>query len=93
MTVKITVVIPAGNVGSNIVRALKAIQKGTHQPDEILVVGGCSTDKTREYCQQFSITVIQNTKLHATSARRLGIENASHKTIAFTDSDCITSVD
>ena len=48
MTVKITVVIPAGNVGSNIVRALKAIQKGTHQPDEILVVGGWSTEKTSE---------------------------------------------
>jgi glycosyltransferase involved in cell wall biosynthesis len=93
MTGKITVVLPARNADSTIMQTLEAIKKGTSQPDEILVVDGCSTDRTREYCQQLSIPVIQNTKLHAASARRLGIENASHQIIAFTDSDCIPSAD
>lgn len=89
MTVKISVVIPARNAEKTIGQTLEAIQQGTRQPEEILVVDGCSTDKTRTISQQYDVTVIENLKLHAASARRLGTEKANNPFIAFTDSDCI----
>ncbi len=93
MTVKISVVIPARNAGKTIAKTLMSIQQGKRQPEEILVVDGCSTDNTREISLQHDVEVIENLKLHASSARRIGVEKANHPIIAFTDSDCIPAPD
>ena len=93
MKVKISVVIPARNSERFIAQTLTAICKGTRLADEVIVVDGCSTDRTRAISQTHDATVVENVKLHAASARRIGVETASSPIIAFTDSDCIPAPD
>ena len=89
MKVKVSVVIPARNSERFIAQTLTAIRKGTRRPEEVIVVDGCSTDRTRAISQAHGATVVQNVKLHTASARRIGVETAISPIIAFTGSDCI----
>ena len=91
--VKISVVIPARNSERTIAQTLIAIHQGMRPPEEVIVVDGCSTDHTRAISQAHSATVVENVKLHAASARRIGVETATSSIIAFTDSDCIPAPD
>jgi len=90
---KISVVIPARNSERFIAQTLTAIRKGTRRPEEVIVVDGCSTDRTRAISQAHGATVVQNVKLHTASARRIGVATAISPIIAFTDSDCIPAPD
>jgi len=91
--VKISVVIPARNSERTIAQTLTAIYQGVRPPEEIIVVDGCSKDRTKAISQTHGAIVVENVKLHAASARRLGVETASSPIIAFTDSDCIPAPD
>jgi len=72
---------------------LTAIHQGVRPPEEIIVVDGCSTDHTRAISQAHGATVVENVKVHAASARRMGVEAANSSIVAFTDSDCIPASD
>jgi len=93
MKAKISVVIPARNSERFIAQTLTAIYKGTRLPEEVIVVDGCSTDRTRAISQAHGATVVENVKMHAASARRIGVEAANSSIVAFTDSDCIPASD
>jgi glycosyltransferase involved in cell wall biosynthesis len=90
---KYSVVIPTLNSEAVMGRALKAILAGRQLPDEILVVDGCSTDKTVEIASSFPVRICSNPKVHAAAARNVGIEQAVGDVIVFTDSDCVPQPD
>jgi len=93
MAVKVTIVIPARNAEKTIAKTIVAIQENTYLPEQIIVVDGCSSDRTKDICLSFGVEVISNSKLHAASARNLGIENSKFPIVAFTDADCIPAKD
>jgi len=90
---RITVIIPTLNSEKVISRVLEALYTGDRQPDEAIVVDGCSHDKTIEKTRQFPVTVYFNPKIHAAAARNIGIQYAQGEIIAFTDSDCVPQAD
>lgn len=93
MGVDISVVIPARNSAALIGRTLAALSQGARVPAEILVVDGHSTDDTSEIAASHGAVVVQNARLHAAGARKLGVEAARCLVVAFTDSDCIPAPD
>jgi glycosyltransferase involved in cell wall biosynthesis len=90
---RISVVIPARNSEGTIAQTLAAIHQGTGLPEEVIVVDGCSTDRTKAISRAHGAIVIENVKMYAASARRMGVEAASSPIVAFTDSDCIPALD
>lgn len=65
---------------------------------EIIIVDGCSTDKTKEIVLSFqskykNIKLINNNGRTIASNRYKAVEEASYNFIAFTDADCIVSPD
>jgi glycosyltransferase involved in cell wall biosynthesis len=90
---RVSVVIPARNAERTLARTLIAIKQGTRIPEQVIVVDGCSTDRTGSIGQGHGAIVVENPKLHAASARRMGVELSSNPIIAFTDSDCVPASD
>ena len=90
---RITVVIPTLNSEPTIGRALEAIYGGDRLPDEVIIVDGCSRDKTIKIAQNFPVRVYPNPLVHAAAARNIGIQEAHSEVIAFTDSDCVPQAD
>lgn len=88
-----SIVIPTLNSETVIGRALKAVFAGQRLPDEVLVIDGCSTDKTIEIAGTFPVRTYPNPKVHAAAARNVGIERAEGDVIVFTDSDCVPQPD
>lgn len=91
MDVKISVVIPARNSEKFIAQTIRAIQNGTYQASQILVVDGNSTDRTASIAELLGVQVVKNEMLHAAGARKIGITEAYFPVVAFTNSDCIPS--
>jgi len=89
METEVSVVIPARNSAKFIDQTLTAIQNGSRQPAEILVIDGCSNDNTKAIAEEHNVTVFDNKKKHTSAGRRLGVEKAKGPVIAFTDADCI----
>lgn len=87
---QVSVIIPTFNSEKTIQRLLDAFKKDQVSCDyEILVIDGCSKDRTVEICQQYDVKVYNNPKIHAAAARNIGIENAKGEICAFIDSDCV----
>jgi len=84
---KISVVIPAYNEEEFLPLTIKSIHNLKRKPDEILVVDGDSTDKTREIARKLGVQVLKVEHRGIGYARQCGIEKASGDVIAFTDAD------
>lgn len=88
-----SVVIPARNSAKTLAATLAALQSGERQPDEILVVDGCSSDPTATIALCYGARVVDNPKRHVAAARQIGTEAARSEVVAFTDSDCRPAAD
>lgn len=88
-----SVVIPARNSARTLSITIESLLQAERQPDEILVIDGCSDDDTVAIAQRYDVRVILNKKKHVAAARQLGALNAAYEVIAFTDSDCQPAAD
>ena len=86
---KISVVIPAYNVGAHISRAIESVLAQTRQADEIIVVDDGSTDETATQVKKYGekVKYIYQENAGAGAARNTGIKAAQFAWIAFLDSD------
>ena len=84
----ITVIIPTYNRYEFLQRALLSVLAQSYKAKEIIVIDDGSTDKTSQILQAFpNIKYIYQDNSGVSSARNLGILNASCEWIAFLDSD------
>jgi len=81
---KVTVIIPTKNEAQTIEKAIKTIKK---YADELLIVDGHSTDKTREIAIKNKARVILDPGKGKGSGIRTGIKNAKHDILVFIDAD------
>jgi glycosyltransferase involved in cell wall biosynthesis len=84
----ITVVIPTYNRYELLKRALASVYSQIHMPNEVIVVDDGSTDNTSNIQKDFPhAKYIYQKNFGVSSARNLGIKNATKEWIAFLDSD------
>ncbi len=84
----LAVVIPAYNASSELHQCLSAIQAGTVQPDEIIVVDDGSTDDTRQVAVEFGATILSTGgRCGPAFARNLGAAKAVSDIVFFLDAD------
>ena len=84
----ISVIIPTYNRYELLKRALHSVYAQTYLPKEVLVVDDGSKDKTQDIKNDFpSIKYLYQNNSGVSSARNLGIQNASCEWLAFLDSD------
>ena len=90
----VSVIIPAYNSASTIIRALQSVATQTLAPQEIIVVDDASTDNTREIAANFASTssiplrlITQPTNSGPSAARNAGWDTATGDYIAFLDAD------
>ncbi len=86
---RVTVVIPAYNIGPYIARAIESVLSQKRPADEIIVVDDGSTDNTAEVVKKFipMIRYIYQTNAGAAAARNTAIKAAQYDWIAFLDGD------
>jgi glycosyltransferase involved in cell wall biosynthesis len=87
---EISVVIPALNEENSIRQLLEDVLGQTHQPAEIVITDGGSTDKTREIIEEFiaagaPVKLVRVTKSMPGRARNLAVIESRCEWIAFTD--------
>jgi GT2 family glycosyltransferase len=88
---KVTVVMPVRNNGSQVDATLESVFAQTRLPDEIVVADGCSTDDTVERIEAFGnrgvpIRVVRNESLFAGGGRNAATRAASHDLLVGMDS-------
>lgn len=89
---KVSIIIPAYNVGSFIERCLNSIDKQTYRNFEVLIVNDGSKDNTEEVATRFcytheNFTYIKKENGGVSSARNLGLDYATGDYVLFIDSD------
>jgi len=96
----VSVVVVAYNEERNIGECLDSLlrQQYTKGKYEIVVVDGCSKDRTAEIAESYAkshpfIRLIRNPGRTIPSNRNAGIRNSQYPYIAFTDADCICPPD
>lgn len=67
--------------------ALDSIAAQTHQPDQVVVVDGQSTDRTAQIAQARDVDYVMQPDLGLASARNLGLGHCTGDLIAFLDHD------
>ena len=80
----VTLVIPAKNEEQNIG---DAIDRAIPYCDELIVVDGHSTDRTRELAESFGARIVLDNKKGKGDAIRVGAESATHNIVVFMDAD------
>lgn len=90
---KVSVVIPAYNEEKYLSETLESVKRLTLPPDEILVIDGESTDRTRAVAQSLGARVVTVPHRGIGFARQRGLEEAKGDIIAFTDADTIVPRD
>ena len=88
----ISVIVPTYNCGEFINEAITSILDQTYQASEIIVIDDGSQDNTREIIESIKntkIRYIRQENAGVSSARNLGLANASGEYIAFLDADDI----
>jgi glycosyltransferase involved in cell wall biosynthesis len=60
---RVSVIIPARNEEGNLPHLLDSIRSQTYQPQEVIVVDDCSSDRTGEIAAGYGAKVIRNTEL------------------------------
>jgi glycosyltransferase involved in cell wall biosynthesis len=89
-TFKVSVVVPIRDEESTIGTLLECLSAQTRRPDEVVLVDGGSTDRTRVIVQDFmkkadGIRLISAGRAYPGEGRNAGIEKAEHEVIALTD--------
>lgn len=90
--VLVSVIIPVYNVESYLPECVESVRNQTHKLLEIILVDDGSTDNSGNLCDKYlekdeRIKVIHKLNGGLSSARNVGIQNASGEFIAFIDSD------
>ncbi len=87
--ISISVVIPAYNIGSLVVRAIDSVLAQTSAADEIIVVDDGSADDTAKYIKQYGdkLRYVYQSNAGLASARNAGIKVAASQWVAFLDGD------
>lgn len=88
--IRFSVVIPAYNAGSTIVKTIESALQQTHLPHEVIIVNDASTDNTEDLIESFGervkhIQLLQN--CGSAVARNKGLDVATGDYIAFLDAD------
>ena len=84
----ISVVLPAYNEERLIEKCLThLVQQDFHEPFEIIVVNGPSTDQTRKIAEKYADLVIDQTGIGIGQARYQGCKQAKGELLAITDAD------
>jgi len=86
---KVSVVIPAYNEEKFITKTIESIKALSFQPDEILIIDGGSTDKTKAVAEGLGARVVTVPHRGIGFARQCGLEKAIGDIIAFTDADSV----
>lgn len=94
----ISVIVPIYNVEKYLQRCVESIIAQTYKTIDILLIDDGSTDESGRICDKFSlldqrIRVFHKKNGGVSSARNLGIENASGEYICFVDSDDWLDID
>jgi Glycosyltransferases involved in cell wall biogenesis len=87
---KISVIVPAYNVGNYIGEAIQSVLNQTYKDFELLVVNDGSTDHTQDVINTFTdprIRAINQVNQGVSVARNVGIDNATGEYICFLDGD------
>ncbi len=87
MSTSISVLIPAYNEADRIATTLESVFAQTYPPHEVIVVDDGSTDATVEVAGAFPVRVLHKRNGGISSARNLGLREASGTWIAFLDAD------
>ena len=91
---KVTLVATVKDAAEHIEGFLESARAQTLQPEEIVVVDGGSTDGTLEILRAASdVALIEAPGANIARGRNLGIEVATHDTIAVSDADCVLAPD
>lgn len=90
---KISLIIPTYNSEKVIGKCVESLLAQSVLPDEIIIVDGNSTDKTKEVCFSFNNPIIKfvTNPVSRTpgSNRNLGVRQAKNNYFVFIDSDCV----
>lgn len=81
----ISLIIPARNEEKNL---CEVIERSLPFCDELIVVDGHSTDRTRELAENYGLRVVLDNKKGKGDAIRVGAEAATHNIVVFMDADC-----
>lgn len=88
---KVSVIIPTYNRAELLVKAVKSLQKQTHQNLEIIIIDDCSNDSTAQAVDCINdsriIYIKHEVNKGGAEARNTGLQYASGGYIAFLDSD------
>ena len=85
---KVTVIIPTYNRYIFLSRAIDSVLNQSYRVDEIIVVDDGSNDNTRNIAKDFpQIHYFYQNNSGVSTARNLGIQNATNEWLAFLDSD------
>lgn len=83
------------NEEATIRRTMDSIARQTKIPDEIVIVDGCSTDRTLEILHSYTslpLKIIRE-RSNISRGRNIAISNAAQEIIALTDAGCILEED
>lgn len=83
----ISVVIPVRNAESFIDECLASVVAAA--PAEIVVVDGCSTDRTLEIVESYGVRVLSDGGRGVASARMMGVHEATSEFVALVDADIV----
>lgn len=83
----VTVVVPARNAESMLAACLASVRG--ERPRELIVVDGCSTDRTVEIAREYGATVISDEGRGLPAARELGARTATSRRVALIDADVV----
>jgi glycosyltransferase involved in cell wall biosynthesis len=83
----LTVVIPVRNAEEFIDECLASVVKA--EPAEIIVVDGCSTDRTLEIVGRYGVRVLSDEGQGVARARMIGVHEARSEFIALIDADIV----
>jgi glycosyltransferase involved in cell wall biosynthesis len=83
----LTVIVPTRNAEALLVECLASIRRA--EPREIIVVDGCSTDRTRDIAHAIGATVLSDDGRGLPAARELGARVAATRRVALIDADVV----
>ena len=83
----ISVVVTTRNSEATLENCLKSVQR--NNPAEIIIIDGCSTDKTIAIAKKYSSKILSDNGKGLAFARQIGAECTTSKWVSYTDADTI----
>jgi glycosyltransferase involved in cell wall biosynthesis len=83
----VSVVIPVRNAEAFLEKCLDSVVRS--QPSEIIVVDGCSTDRTVEIAERFGVRLLSDGGAGVAAARMMGVRVAREPLVALVDADVV----